>query len=123
MGSDSLALPPKLWLEVLQTELTPMTAHFAHKLASAKREANLHAPALRASLKLLSKALLHYLPALASEPGFPEMWAGLLQLLQVRTLVSRLTEFQCAEGPRLEPLCPLHGQRRWRYLCLIVYSA
>ena len=88
MGSDSLALPPKLWLELLQTELIPMTAHFAHKLASAKREANLHGPALRASLKLLSKALLHYLPALAKEPGFPEMWAGLLQLLQVRLLVS-----------------------------------
>ena len=91
MGSDSLALLPKLWLEVLQTELTPMTAHFAHKLASAKREANLHGPALRASLKLLSKALLHYLSTLASEPGFPEMWAGLLQLLQV-SLPGLLTE-------------------------------
>lgn len=84
MGSDSLQIPPKVWLDVLQSELIPVTAHFAHKLASAKRDARgHHSPLLRSSLKLLSNALLHYLPALSKQPGFAETWSGLLQLLQV----------------------------------------
>ena len=83
MGSDPLQIPPKVWLQMVRSELVPLTAHFAHKLASSKREAKIHSPALRSALKLLSKALLHYLPALAEQPGFADMWSSLLQLFQV----------------------------------------
>ena len=83
MGGDALGLSKKLLLAVLEEELLPLTAHFAHKLVSAKRESRVHAPALRSSLKLLSKSLLHYMPQLAAEAGFPDLWARLLQLMQV----------------------------------------
>jgi hypothetical protein len=84
MGSDKLSLPAHLWLnDVIKGELLPLTAKFAHNLASNKREARIHGPPLRFSLKLLSKTLLHYLPLLAEQPSFPEVWGDLLQLLQV----------------------------------------
>lgn len=84
LESDSLDLPGSVWLEVVRVEQLPMTAKFAHSLASAKRDSRQHSPPLRLALKLLSKTILHHLELLAQEPGFPSLWGDLLQLLQAR---------------------------------------
>lgn len=84
-SSEPLQVPPGVWLDAIQTELVPLTAHLAHRLATNRREARTLAPPLRAALKLLSRALLHNMPSLAAQPGFPQLWANLLQLFQVHT--------------------------------------
>lgn len=38
---------------------------------------------LRISLNMVTKALLQYLMLLAPDPDFPELWARILQVLQV----------------------------------------
>ena len=39
---------------------------------------------LRISVNMVTKALLQYLMLLAPDPDFPELWARILQVLQVR---------------------------------------
>ena len=38
---------------------------------------------LRISVNMVTKALLQYLMLLAPDPDFPELWARILQVLQV----------------------------------------
>lgn len=91
LESESLELPGQLWLEVVRVEELPMTAKFAHSLASAKRDARLHSPPLRLALKLLCKTILQYLTLLQQQPAFPALWSDLLQLFQVRSSTPYLT--------------------------------
>ena len=87
LESDALDLPGQLWLDVVRIEQLPMTAKFAHSLASAKRDTRQHSPPLRFSLKLLCKTILQYLGPLTQQQGFPSLWGDLLQLMQVNLLL------------------------------------
>ena len=40
---------------------------------------------LRISVNMVTKALLQYLMLLAPDPDFPELWARILQVLQVHS--------------------------------------
>ena len=91
LESEGLSLPGNVWLDVVRMEQLPMLAKFAHSLASAKRDARLHSPPLRLSLKLLCKTILQYLTPLEQQPAFPALWSDLLQLFQVTTYLSLST--------------------------------
>ena len=92
MGSEALSIWGSLWVQTLSHMLIPLAGDLAAKTAAGgKREGRAFAQSLRVAVRLLCKALLHYLPLLSPDPEFPALWLRFLQTLQACsvTLVSR----------------------------------
>jgi hypothetical protein len=87
MGSEALSIWGSLWVQTLGDVLIPLAADLAAKTAAGgKREGRAFGQSLRVAVRMLCKALLHYLPLLSPDPEFPALWLRFLQTLQARVV-------------------------------------